>query len=441
MDKHFSLSLTPKHGTQNAQDFDVEVSDPEGCRYTILTKWNVTGELDELIILNLKVVEFVSIDMNAIKSEYEMFDLKNRDFTKRRGEGMRAQHLMLVSLGDDVVQLFTAEILHIVSLQWSSVKISLGDQLMATSHLIGLPHLPLFQRMKQEHVDFLTLEPKYEKAMLIRNGAHGGDYAIVKGKWVKGKWVNGKWVNGMMRGNVGHLKVEIYSFQKRSTQTIHVGNSFILEIDNDFLQTKSDLKSGKIEIRFVNTNETNAPNLEVESMLAVILSVSALHVLLQPKEKPAQIILNSKSGGVQPPSGSIHSCVNDFDMFSMFGYYPLITSECFMHHYEHSKDFDRHHNDNDNDEGNDDGDHLQDHNCQDHHDHDHHHNGDDHHDCHDHHHHHHHHVHDDHLHQNNFDHTPDTNLDLNGWLGGNIEGFQSGNDHGGGFGSAGQGRC
>ena len=36
-----------------------------------------------------------------------------------------------------------------------------------------------------------------------------------------------------------------------------------------------------------------------------------------------------------------HSYVNDYTMFSMFGYYPLITSDCFINHHHH--DFHHHH--------------------------------------------------------------------------------------------------
>ena len=82
-------------------------------------KWNITGQPDEFMILNLKMAEFLNIDMNLIKNEYEMFDLKNKDFTERRGEGIRAHHLIVGNMEGQLVHLYTAEILHIVSLQWS----------------------------------------------------------------------------------------------------------------------------------------------------------------------------------------------------------------------------------------------------------------------------------------------------------------------------------
>jgi len=400
-DIHLSPILIPKNGT-HSQEFNIPVSDPKDNQFNILMKWNITGESDELMILNLRMADFLNIDMNVISNEYEMFDLKNRDFSERRGEGIRAHHLILGNIDGQLVHLSTAEILHIVSLQWSSIKIKLGEKLMATSHLIGLIHLPYFQHIKG-HVNFLTLDPKYEKAMLVRNGSHG-DYAIIKGRWLGLKRgipprrdKNGRMIRGV-KGSPGHLKIEIYSILKRSVQIIDISESFIFEIGNEFLNTKTDLKSGRIEFRFLN--KTGTPNLEVESMLAIVFSVSAIHVLLQPKEKPDQIMKLQQQGKPGPvpiisntrgsrPVRSIHSHVTDYTMFCMFGYYPLISSDCFIHHYHHCHDHEHHghhdhHGDNCHHDGNND-------------------------------------QHDD----NNFDNTIDTNVD--GWLSGDIEGVDTNN--------------
>ncbi len=77
-----------------------------------------------------------------------------------------------------------------------------------------------------------------------------------------------------------------------------------------------------------------------------LFSISAIHVLLQPKEKPESVIknlqaekapkqLSVKKLEFKQPIRPIHSFGNDYTMFSMFGYYPLITSDCFIHHHQH----------------------------------------------------------------------------------------------------------
>ena len=178
-----------------------------------------------------------------------------------------------------------------------------------------------------------------------------------------------------------------------------------------------------------------------------MFSVSAIHVLLQPKEKPQSVILNLQAGkapktlivnnklGSNKASGSIHSSVNDYTMFSMFGYYPLITSDCFIQHHQRHQDVHQHDNDNENDDQND----QNDHDCQQHHHDGHQH----HHDCQQHHHDGHQHHHDDHHHGDlncNYNFGPLSNdpnnmtfyspidggdSNGNGWLTGDIEVFDT----------------
>ena len=110
--------LIPKNGT-DLQEFSLNVCDQKKNQYTIFMKWSITGEPVEMMILNLNMADFLNIDMNLIKNEYEMFDLGKKNFSERRGEGIRAQHLILGSVDGQPVHLYTAEILHIVSIQWS----------------------------------------------------------------------------------------------------------------------------------------------------------------------------------------------------------------------------------------------------------------------------------------------------------------------------------
>ena len=142
---------------------------------------------------------------------------------------------------------------------------------MASSHLIGLVHLPYFQHITS-NVNFLSLDPRFEKAMLVRNV--NGDYAIIKGKWVGLKRgikphrdKNGRMIRGV-RGSPGNLKIEIYSILKRSIQKIEINDRFVFELENDYFSTKTDLKSGRIEFNFLK--KSILANLEVESVLAII---------------------------------------------------------------------------------------------------------------------------------------------------------------------------
>jgi hypothetical protein len=139
---------------------------------------------------------------------------------------------------------------------------------MASSHLIGLVHLPYYQHVAS-NVTFLSLDPRFEKAMLVRNV--NGDYAIIKGKWMglKRDIAPHRDKNGrMIRGVRGSLKIEIYSILKQSIQTIQINDRFVFELENEYFSTKTDLKSGRIEFNF--SKKTIIANLEVESVLAVI---------------------------------------------------------------------------------------------------------------------------------------------------------------------------
>ena len=163
------------------QDFSMKLNDPKGRKYNLTIKLNITSKEQAHIIFNLLMSEFQNIDMNVIGHEYGMFDLKNRDFTARKGEGIRAQHFITATSKGQLFRLYTAEIMHIVALQWSSIKISFGSRLMATSHLIGLIHLPHYQQLRNV-ANICALDPKFEKAMLVKNLF--GDFAIVLGKWM-----------------------------------------------------------------------------------------------------------------------------------------------------------------------------------------------------------------------------------------------------------------
>ena len=428
-DLYVSPKLSIPAKDSEIQEFNLKLSDPKDNNYNLLMKWTMTSNVDMVMMLNLQMSPFTGIDMNQIGGEYAMFDLKNKDFSGRKGEGIRAQHLIHSTKDSQQVHLYTAEIVHVVSLQTSLIKISLGGtRLMATANLIGLIHLPYVQHISDKSI--MTLDPKFEKAMLVRN-LHG-DYAIVKGKWIglrRGVPPRRNKQGIMMRGipgSPGNLSIEIYSCLKKTIEKAELDQSGVFRVYSEHLITTINLKNGVVEIRFVGSV---VALLEVESMLAIIFAISALHVLLQPKEKPMQagnqgtakpaVVLSPQNriGGSSRPVRPYDT--SNYMMLGMFGYNELITSDCFIHHCHHhdhhhgdSDNHDHHHGDSDNHDHNhgdsghhghgDSGHHGHGHGDSGHHDHDHGDSG--------------HHGHNDY----DFGYS-DTNNDLNGWLTSDID--------------------
>ena len=251
--------------------------------------------------------------------------------------------------------LYTVEILHIISLQWSSIKIYLEENLMATSHLISFNHLPLetqipfvkyppSYQISTSSRNVMTLNATNEKAMLIRN--INGDFAIVKGKWENLK----KGTRGV-RGNPGNLTVEIIFLEDKKIQTFEITNNcFYFEIENKNIQAKVDLRSGNINLKFLKYTNSTSANSETASMVAVASSIAAIHVLLQPKKvsnKKLESILTLTPLEEKRGDKEIKYLKEDeYLMFAMFGYSYLINSPIFVnycslgqHQVDHSKAF------------------------------------------------------------------------------------------------------
>lgn len=353
LDKYFSPKLfIPQKEAEN-QKFDISLFDGKNNEYTLSLRFKITGLVEHSVILTLIKEPFVAVHMNDVLNEYLMFDLKNKDFREQKGEGIRAQHKTLVNFNNGHAQLFTVDILHIVSLQWSSIKIMLGKNVLATSHLIGLIQLPLSQQVNNDPTVF-TLDPKFEKAMLIRN--LNGDYAIVKGKWVGFKRGVPPAKNRRgVRGDPGRLAVAYYSFASKKKISVDITKDLTFEIKNEFISSKVDFNTGKIIINFLTKSES----LEAESNLALVFSIIVLHVLLQPKPKPyldeklKKFTLPSTSSNARFASGVRPSTrPADLDtviLLSCIGYPELIASNCFYHHYHciphHHHDHHHHHHD------------------------------------------------------------------------------------------------
>lgn len=173
--------IVPAQGVEY-QNFAYRLKDTYSNEFTVDQKWKIESFDEKAVGFELIQQPFKAVHMMDIMHEYEAFNLKNRNLSGVRGESIRAQHVIGSTMNNEKVSLFTAEILHIVSLQWSSVKIALENRLLATAHLIGLSQLPTNEQITNETSSCITFDPKSERAMLVRN--LNGDYAIVVGKWV-----------------------------------------------------------------------------------------------------------------------------------------------------------------------------------------------------------------------------------------------------------------
>jgi hypothetical protein len=77
----------------------------------------------------------------------------------------------------------------------------------------------------------------------------------------------------------------------------------------------------------------------VENILAIVLSISTLHALLQPKPMPYQMVGNKVTLLTRKPAGDrgyfpVKSIVaDDYQILALIGYTELIKQECFMDYY------------------------------------------------------------------------------------------------------------
>lgn len=174
--------VLPMHGVQN-QNVAFRFDDARGNEYTLEQKWKIETTNDKSVRFDMVAQEtFEYVHMIDVMYEYEAFDLKNRNVGGARGDGVRARHALVSTINsEEKVSLFQIDLLHIVALQWSSVKVVMNEKLLAAAHLIGWAQLPSNEQIKKETSACVTLDPRSEKAMLVRNLR--GDYAVVKAKW------------------------------------------------------------------------------------------------------------------------------------------------------------------------------------------------------------------------------------------------------------------
>jgi len=220
--------------------------------------------------------EFEQININECKYDYANFELDKLDFSSS-GKAIRTRHSIMNH--SNTHEAFQCEILHVIDRKWSGIRILKKNRLMASSSFIGISQLPIDEQIGvSSSENGISLE-KFEKAMLVRN--LNGDYAILKGKWTDLKVKANKRKKG---GDPGRLSITYYSFDSNSVVRFYVPRSFVFKIENDKIQANVNLKTGAIKFKF-NKNQSNIDPVDIESMLAVVFSVSTLHVILQPKER------------------------------------------------------------------------------------------------------------------------------------------------------------
>lgn len=220
--------------------------------------------------------DFEKVDMNQVKDEYKNFELDKLDY-KGSSDALRAKHLVRLD-NETKKDVFVLEVLHLIQKEWSGLRILRDGQLKASSNFIGIAQLPIIEQIGSSSTKGLSLA-KFEKAMLVKNV--NGDYAIVKGKWTglkKKTTVNGE----NKPGDPGKLSIMYYSFVEETLVRLNIPKSFVFEIRSKSILAIVDLKTGRIVFKYKNVE---IDPLEVESLLALISSISTLHVFLQPKAK------------------------------------------------------------------------------------------------------------------------------------------------------------
>ncbi len=185
-DNKFNFTLDFQNETNREQCLTFDLDGPKNDEIKLNLKWNLSiiknrpTEIEFLIHKN----DFIRVNMNQIKSNYRNFFAESFNFGN--GEALKAEHKIIPTLYHESnrkinfeLEAYTAEILHLISMQWSSIRILKGNKLLASSKLINLQQLPTYE-LKLDN-NCISLNPSFEKAMIVSN--LNGDYALIKGQW------------------------------------------------------------------------------------------------------------------------------------------------------------------------------------------------------------------------------------------------------------------
>ena len=136
----------------------------------------------------------------------------------------------------------------------------------------------------------------------------------------------------------GHLEISYYSFRTKKTHNIDVSTFLEFYLLNEYASFEVNLNTSKIIANFKNENT----NLEIESSLALVYSIVALHVLLQPKPKP---YLDEKANRFKLPSlKSEKNILDNLALSSCIGLAELVASESYFHYYKNLSENEKKHN-------------------------------------------------------------------------------------------------
>jgi len=333
---NLDIDLPGVPGVYNKEFKLNRLQNSKGENFSLNMTWQVLVKPMEANFI-VKKRDFEEIEIKKFKNEYANFELDKLDFTNS-SIAIRTYHSIIINTNHlNIVEAFQCEILHIIERKWSGIRIFNKEKLMASSNFIGISQLPIDEQVGPSSSKVGISLEKFEKAMLVKN--LNGDYAIVKGKWSGLRKVReiGRYGKPVIKGDPGRLSVTYYLFRSGSVVRFDVPRSFIFNVENEIIRILVNLKTGAINFKF-KEYKINIDPLEVESMLAIVLSVSTLHVILQPKERihnSNQIsAANNKIFSKQPISNksSYHYRPSPYDKFlllNIIGYQDIMNSTHF----------------------------------------------------------------------------------------------------------------
>jgi len=377
----FVLEYPKKTERIEERKFEFNFLSPKDDELVLQIEWNVSLFQNQMEFCIIKQ-KFEKINiMNEIKHNYENFSFETINF-KNEDIVIKAEHRIQpwiyqsesfrIPLPEK--ENYICEILHIITMEWSSIRILKNSLLLASSKILNLRQLPS-SNLNLSSL-FITLNPQIERAMLITN--LNGDYAIVKGRWIQN------------RRERGYLKVDWYSFLTKSFQHLEVRDSFEFKFTNETIQAIVNLKTGSINVKAIEGMQIK--NLEIESLVAALVSIAVLYVSLQPKQvipvrnqvdlkirrPPAQVNRATAIGNKRPvrfQNTRPSPITSNYTMINIVGYNDMLPyyDECFNHHHHHHH---HHHHDDcncSNSNADNCGDGSNENDCQNEHDHNNHH--------------------------------------------------------------------
>ena len=308
-DKQFHFELKQPRDMQELQVIKYDLVNPRKDELILTLKWRVSLAKNQISLFIIKK-DFKSINMMNFKQKF-----KNFDFDHKNMNAFRACHNVLATTNK--FYMFNVEVLHITSLKWSSIRIiSKNGSLISSSKLVDMQCLPTNELCSGT----FTLNPKYERAMVISNIC--GDYSLVKGKWIE-----------YNQEKPGRLMITCYFFSNKTTISFAIPDTFIFDFKTENISSLIDLKTGIIKI---DLNSAQYIRNEVESLLATVFSIASLHVILQPKKnkkiltKQTSLIENTLKetsfSSIQQSNVRLNPITDEFLLLSAIGYNELINS-------------------------------------------------------------------------------------------------------------------